>query len=523
MHSSKRKISIYVGLPMLLAVAASAQSADPMGDLPQAGAHSQGSQLSTDPVIRAADPAGDLAQVQFAPTGGTGQTYSVGNNAMDFTPGSGLCGTNQGQSVGWKFNVNTPTTVCAMSWFDDGQDGLQLAHEIGIWSPAGTLIANTHVTIPAGTAAPLDGIWRTVAIPPTLLPAGNGYIVGGFNGSHTECLSFNVTQTPNANLSYVSATFSLLNGIFEIPTNISAATNGFYGCGFQITSGSPGKVDAVDFVEFSGTCGFNQGQTIGWQFDVNQAVSVTRMSWYDDGQNGLEIAHEVGIWTPAGVLIPATHVTIPAGTGGALHGKWRTVDIAATVLPPGIGYIVGGYNGTHSECLQANVTQTVHPNLTYVDATFSGLNGILERPTSFSSATTGFYGVGFQIDNGGGGPSAYCAPGNANSVSAGGAVLASAGGYGTAGATFNLTAIPNQPGLLYSGPNAISAPFGCGLRCVGGFTIRGSVINPTGNQALGVPFDMSAATALRIQYWYRDPAFFGTCGRTYNLSNALQP
>ena len=121
-----------------------------------------------------------------------------------------------------------------------------------------------------------------------------------------------------------------------------------------------------------------------------------------------------------------------------------------------------------------------------------------------------------------GGPSAYCAPGNANSISANGAVLTSTGGYGTAGATFQLTDIPNQPGLLFAGPNGIDAPFGCGRRCVGGTTIRGPVVFPSGNQ-LSTSFDMSPANAVNIQYWYRDPLNLASCGAAYNLSNALMP
>jgi hypothetical protein len=125
------------------------------------------------------------------------------------------------------------------------------------------------------------------------------------------------------------------------------------------------------------------------------------MSWFDEGGNGLSVAHQVGIWNPAGTLIAATNVTIPSGTAATLDGNYRTVAIPATVLPVGNGYIVGGYNGSGStDCLSFNVTQTPHPNITYIDATFSGINGIFERPTSFSAANNGFYGVGFQTDGG---------------------------------------------------------------------------------------------------------------------------
>jgi len=122
-----------------------------------------------------------------------------------------------------------------------------------------------------------------------------------------------------------------------------------------------------------------------------------------------------------------------------------------------------------------------------------------------------------------GGPSSYCSPAGANSVSAGGAVLSSTGGYGTASASFSLTQVPDQPGLLFAGPNEIALPFGCGQRCVGGTVVRGSVLVPSGNQLTGAVFDMSLPGTVNIQYWYRDPANSGSCGSTFNLSNALKP
>jgi hypothetical protein len=326
-------------------------------------------------------------------------------NAIDFVAGSGSCGANSDQSIGWQFNVTSPITVNQMSWFDEAGNGLGVSHQVGIWTPGGTLIASTNVTIPAGTAATLNGGWRVVNITPTVLPIGSGYIVGGYNGSgSTDCLSFNVSQTVHPDITYIDATFSGINGIFERPTSFSAANNGFYGVGFTIDTGGGGcQANGMDFVAGSGSCGTNQDQSVGWQFDVTTPITVNRMSWFDEGGNGLSVAHQVGIWNPAGALIASTNVTIPSGTGATLDGNYRTVSITPTLLPVGNGYIVGGYNGSGStDCLSANVTQTPHPNINYVDATFSGLNGIFERPASFSAANNGFYGPGFQVDCGGG-------------------------------------------------------------------------------------------------------------------------
>ncbi len=164
-----------------------------------------------------------------------------------------------------------------------------------------------------------------------------------------------------------------------------------------LASGALAQSDALTFVESGASCGANSDQSVGWQFNVNTAVTVTALTWHDEGGNGLQVSHEVGLWDPAGNLI-AGPVVVSSSSPINSEG-WRSVSINPVVLNPGSGYIVGGFNGSgQTECLFFNVpTQTVNPSLTYIDATFSGLNGIFERPTNFSSAVTGFYGPGFQV------------------------------------------------------------------------------------------------------------------------------
>jgi len=150
-----------------------------------------------------------------------------------FNPATGLNGTNINQSVGWQFNVNTALTVTALGWYDEGADGLAVGHTLGIWNPAGTLLAT--VFVPAGTVGFLDGQFRSIAIAPIVLPVGVGYIVGGENfATNTERLAFNVTQTVDSRINYFDATFNAVVSGFTRPTNFSVATTGFYGPGFSI-------------------------------------------------------------------------------------------------------------------------------------------------------------------------------------------------------------------------------------------------------------------------------------------------
>ena len=285
-----------------------------------------------------------------------------------------------------------------------------------------------------------------------------------------------------------------------------------------------GATDAVDFVEGSGLCGINQDQSIGWQFNVDTEITVTAMSWYDELQDGLEIGHEVAIWDPLGNLIASTNVTIPAGTAATLEGIWRTVAITPTTLPVGSGYIVGGYNNFHSECLNFNVTQTVIPEITYIDATFSGFGATLERPINFSAADNGFYGVGFQVGEGLG--TKYCMT-NANSTGSPADIAASGSASSGAGdLTLDAAPVPNQPGIFFHGNNQVQQPFGNGFLCASGAIARGAVVVGAGNNATytydnsGAKRDLSSyiGSMRNFQYWFRDPAGGGA---NFNLSNAI--
>lgn len=152
----------------------------------------------------------------------------------------------------------------------------------------------------------------------------------------------------------------------------------------------------LSFDETTGGSGANQNQSVGWQFDVVQSITVTGLGWFDEGANGLSDRHTVGIWDPDGNLLAS--VIVPGGTAAPLDGQFRTVAITPLVLAPGAGYIVGGENSVSStDRLASNVTQTVDPRITFVDATFSNIGSGFTRPTSFSVATSGFYGPSFSV------------------------------------------------------------------------------------------------------------------------------
>jgi len=133
-----------------------------------------------------------------------------------------------------------------------------------------------------------------------------------------------------------------------------------------------------------------------------------------------------------------------------------------------------------------------------------------------------------EIETGCGGATAYCNT-SPNSVGSG-ALMGHAGSFGITTNELELStwgAVPGQFGIFYFGPNQVSAPFGHGVRCVGGQTRRLPVLQADifGDAILALDFttapasDITADSTWNFQFWYRDPA---AAGATFNLSDGLE-
>jgi hypothetical protein len=165
---------------------------------------------------------------------------------LTFNETTGGNGTNANQTVGWEFNVLRPITVDDLEWYDPNRTttGLSTAHMVGIWSPTGILL--TSVLIPAGTAAPLDGMFASESVTPLTLAVGNGYVVGGQNFStNTDRLACGngmggncggpLTETLDPRLAFVNTNFSTITPVsmFVEPILVSSGLQGFFGPSFS--------------------------------------------------------------------------------------------------------------------------------------------------------------------------------------------------------------------------------------------------------------------------------------------------
>jgi hypothetical protein len=208
---------------------------------PDAGVHSQGDYRERERVLMRLLPT--LVVTGMAIVVAPCAAIAEGIHPIDFDESTGLDGIQNPQTVGWQFDVLEPIIITGLTWYDEFQDGLLLGHETGLWNPGGDLL--TSVVIPAGTVAPLDGIWRVVKVEPFVLLPDDGYTVGGFMGfGPSDRLALSVAQTVDAAIDFVAPMFAPIDGQFQRPTSVSGAANGFYGPSFQFTL-VPGPGTAV--------------------------------------------------------------------------------------------------------------------------------------------------------------------------------------------------------------------------------------------------------------------------------------
>ncbi|MBM4155188.1 MAG: PEP-CTERM sorting domain-containing protein [Lentisphaerae bacterium] len=82
-------------------------------------------------------------------------------------------------------------------------------------------------------------------------------------------------------------------------------------------------------------------RVVGWDFTTGiTPLYLTALSFYDDGADGLQVSHRVGVYRTGTTQLVAS-ATIGAGTGATLNGRFREVSIGpAVALDPNTTYTV---------------------------------------------------------------------------------------------------------------------------------------------------------------------------------------
>lgn len=166
----------------------------------------------------------------------------------------------------------------------------------------------------------------------------------------------------------------------------------------QAVSGFTGGSQFGSF--FGGTVA---GDTVGWQFTVNQDIFVNGLGvWNGDTQLGLEgltSDHRIGIWdlTSGALLIDGV-----AGPGGTVIGAWTYTTVADTTLTTGNTYVIGAlYNAggvaDGDSYISSASSVTMDPTVNFGGGRSPlAANGGFALPGTFSGGTSlGRFGPNF--------------------------------------------------------------------------------------------------------------------------------
>jgi hypothetical protein len=107
----------------------------------------------------------------------------------------------------------------------------------------------------------------------------------------------------------------------------------------------------VPFLTGAGTTFASNGAfTLGYQVIIGNApVQLTSLGVWDEGSDGLDASHAVGIWG-SNTTTPLAQVTVPSGTGATLVDGYRFSDLTTPItLAANTTYVLGAaYNSTDS-------------------------------------------------------------------------------------------------------------------------------------------------------------------------------
>ncbi len=164
--------------------------------------------------------------------------------------------------------------------------------------------------------------------------------------------------------------------------------------GLLVAGFAYGGMIAVDFT--TPTIDFTSASwSLGWEFNVNTPIWVTRLGFYDDQKNDLADAHAVGIWDANQNLLVSGTVS----PGAPLRSWWRWVSVTPTLLAPGGNYRIAAVTGNENYTWDPSGF-TVDPAIAYVTNRYplNPPHWVLTYPDVTDERTTGWFGPNFEFE-----------------------------------------------------------------------------------------------------------------------------
>jgi len=165
---------------------------------------------------------------------------------------------------------------------------------------------------------------------------------------------------------------------------------------------SPAAASTVALTGFEGGAYVTSGtdQLYGWFFDLSDTISVDALGVGDVDNDGLAIAHDVGIYRVSDQTLLVS-ATVGAGTSGTLLDGFRYVDITPFTLGAGSYVIVMTMPQRNADRQIINASNpTTSGPVSYVTSAFGDGPG-LGYPVAPGAFAEGLFGPNFTFTTGG--------------------------------------------------------------------------------------------------------------------------
>jgi hypothetical protein len=151
------------------------------------------------------------------------------------------------QTIGYSFTPNENITVTDLGFLAYLGGGLAESHEVGIYDTSGDLLASALV--PAGTAAPLTGDFRYVAIPDLDLTAGTEYICAGLMNTTADNVGYSspsdISLDSRISISADPSLFTIGGSGIQFPTTPGISATFYVGPNFEIENATGSVPDGA--------------------------------------------------------------------------------------------------------------------------------------------------------------------------------------------------------------------------------------------------------------------------------------
>lgn len=159
------------------------------------------------------------------------------------------------------------------------------------------------------------------------------------------------------------------------------------------------QADKNGVIVLSASDAGTSSQTRGWAFSIATPIDITSLGYFDNEGAGLSLAHQVGIWNQAGILLMSG--TVNAGAVDPLIGGFRFTSAltGTTILSLGT-YIVGGLSKTDDpDVRDLSTSDVVFGNeITYIEDRTNGTSNVFSAPLVTTGANIGYFGGNFRYN-----------------------------------------------------------------------------------------------------------------------------